>query len=637
VSWNLPLPTAPTDPETPEEPENPPPAPPAPPLPSDQITLGPPSASVSWDGPQVPTTTADAVFGRAKRQFDYDPAPTNLPVGDPENPEDPEDGGPIVIPTLTVLQPSDNIGISPPTATIIWGKRQFENGPDSGDEEPEDPEDGGPSAIPDGPPQNPPDQITLNPPTATISWGKRQFENGPQPTDVPEDPENPDDPGDGGPITITGNPLQTPHDTVTIAPPTATITWGKRQFEYDPEPTDIPENPENPDDPGDSDPITIPGNPPQNPPDIVTIAPPTATITWGKRQFEYDPEPTDMPENTEDPEDGGPIVIPTNQPANPPGSIGMNPPSATISWGKSQEDEDPTITAIPPNQPTPSDQITNAPPTASITWGKRQFEYNPEPTDLPEDPEDPADGGPNVISTNVPQNPPDSIGINPPVATISWGKRDVDLEATNSWGIVWPTFFPKPTIPGYISWNKAPAPVPTAAIAEPLNAEAAYVTCASTNTVTSLHPCPTYSCGGACSLTPGTVTAPAPPPVHNTECPLTATATNVCASCVCHTTLIPSTRPNSTITAPPSPPSSFPTTSCLTITSTIVPPCIPPMCPHPEHIACKKFVPAVREIEKRFVTMTTSVDEVEKCTIPVPTKTLFKGCPTYTCVPKGDC
>ncbi|KAF1958766.1 hypothetical protein CC80DRAFT_19438 [Byssothecium circinans] len=458
ISWDPPLPTPPAD-DKPEDPEDDPPAPP----PTDSITLSPPTASISWDGPQPPITTKK------------------------------------------------------PGWPGHWGKRQFEDDPDW-PEDPEDPGDGGPIIIPPvGPPQNPPDTIIINPPTATITWGKRQVESGPRPTDFPDDPEEPEDPGDGGPIEIPpAQPTQNPPDTVVINPPTATITWGKRQFESGPEPTDFPDDPEEPEEPGDG-PIEIPpAQPTQNPPNTVIINPPTATITWGKRQAD---------------------------------EITFVKPTGTISWGKRQDDDDDDI-------PTPTE-----------------------------------------INNPLPPAPPDDITLGLPSAIVTWGKREE---------------------------------------------EAAQFTCGSTNTETTIHPCPTYSCGGQCSLVPGSTTVV--PPVIDTgtgipACPVTATFSNICASCKCPTTF------SITTTKLPSPPK--PTTSCVTITSTIVPPCVPPTCPHADLVACKIAAPEVkvREIEKTIITTTiltipppptppTPISD--KCT-PVRTKTVFKGCPTFTCVPWGSC
>ena len=88
-------------------------------------------------------------------------------------------------------------------------------------------------------------------------------------------------------------------------------------------------------------------------------------ISWGKRddvpeptpapelpedELPEEPEEPDFPSEPEDPE--GPIEIPPFPMPNPPNSIGIQPPTNTVIWGKRQEDE-----------------ATLAPPQATVIWG----------------------------------------------------------------------------------------------------------------------------------------------------------------------------------------------------------------------------------------------------------------------------
>jgi hypothetical protein len=263
------------------------------------------------------------------------------------------------------------------------------------------------------------------------------------------------------------------------SPPTY-ISWGKRQNEA--EPTDAPDVPEDPEDP--QGPIEIPPAPVPNLPNSIGLEPPTATVIWGKRQEESDPE---------DPQD--PIEITPTPVPNPPNSVGLDPPTETVIWGKRQDDTH-TIGA----------------PTVTVIWGKRQEET--DPTDDPVDPEEPEDPVP---------DPPNTIGIEPPTVTVIWG-RDYPVS---------PPHVPQPTL--------------------------------------------------------------SPPK--------------------------PSTPPG-----------------CAIPTATLIPVCEPPKCPA-RSTPCdlNRRVPRMeklvrREIEKRVVMIETVGPPVTKCTAS-RTKTVVKTCPTYTCVP----
>jgi hypothetical protein len=96
-------------------------------------------------------------------------------------------------------------------------------------------------------------------------------------------------------------------------------------------------------------------------------------------------------------------------------------------------------------------------------------------------------------------------------------------------------------------------------------------------------------------------------------------------------------RPHPTVTSKPVPIPS----SCPTVTKTIVPPCVPPTCPR-GLVGCKVGEGKVLEIEKTIVTITTVAKPTLK---PTPTKSVCTtstvlvniGCPTWTCVPGGQC
>jgi len=451
-------------------------------------------------------------------------------------------------------------------------------------EEPEPTSDDGEPPIETG--TKPSDQITLNPPTATISWGKRDVD--PPPTI-----------GLGFPtysIVWPKFPL-----------PTATVTWGKRQDDEEP----IPPTEALPEDPVPEPTEILPG-PQPDPSDEITLAPPTATVSWGKR--DVDPPPTIG------------LGFPTYT------MIWPKPPKTTahVSWGKRDVDPPPTIglgfptyTMIWPKPPKTS---------AHVSWGKRQEDEVPEPTEIAPGPQ---------------PDPSDAITIAPPVGTVTWGKRDA-------------------------------APEPTAA-PELLDVEAraAQFTCGSYTTVTSIKSCPRIGCRPPCVFTPEDFElapdAPWSPTTTDIRCPIVKTATNKCATCQCPTTfasILPTPiRPITTKFPKPDPPITLPhlpvitksvplpssSSSCAaTVTQTIVSPCPPPpICPH-NAVACTEAKIVKREavVEKRVVQVETTVltptpvilptrlpsksVEPGRCTGQV-TKGVLAPCPTYTCVPWNYC
>ncbi|KAJ4286135.1 hypothetical protein N0V90_013484 [Kalmusia sp. IMI 367209] len=568
ISWDAPQPVTTDDPEEPQSPA---------PTPSDQISLGKPSATISWDGSPVPTD---------------DPEPE-----DPGYPDDPEEPG------LSQPSPTNIISLNPPSFSVSWDGPQ----PPKTTKKPWPPRPtkktstkGYVSATVSwnqaqgNAPSQPTNIISLNPPSysiswdgpkppkttkkpqppkptkktstkghvsATISWGKRQLIpsysiswDGPQP---PQPTKNP---------WPWWPPRPSPSAyTSTNGYVSASVSWGKRQEDEDPEPTEFPGFPEDPDFPEDPEepggPISFPSFPVPTPPNSIGIQPPSVSFSWGKRQ-EDEPEPTDFPE-PEDPEDpADPIGSPVGPQPTPPNSIGIQPPHVSFSWGKREE----AAAATPPpsiglDKPTNSIKWPQPPKSTSkawISWGKRQD-----------------DGDPTEVFPPAPTHS-DQITFVPPTASISWGKRDAEAQAP-TYGLGFPTFsFNFPGLPrssAYISWGKRDDDAPE----------------------------------------------------HHT------------------TFLTHKTRPTATTIYTPTPVSS----SCPTVTKTIVPPCVPPVCPH-DLVSCKvgeaKELEEVKErqIEKTFVTITTVAKPTWK---PTPTsevcsavtKTLYLGCPTYTCVPGTEC
>ncbi|KAF2007369.1 hypothetical protein P154DRAFT_393598, partial [Amniculicola lignicola CBS 123094] len=155
------------------------------------------------------------------------------------------------------------------------------------------------------------------------------------------------------------------------------------------------------------------------PKDSIGLQPPKATIIWGKRDAEADPQD----------------------------SIGLHTPA--ISWGKRQD-----ITEIPvlPG-PTPTDEISMNPPEATVSWGKRDDDADSQDSIGLQFP---------TYSFNWPKPPKSTSKV-----AISWGKREAE-PATNSFGLGKPTRsikWPKPpkttakstSSAGYISWGKREA------------------------------------------------------------------------------------------------------------------------------------------------------------------------------------
>lgn len=191
-------------------------------------------------------------------------------------------------------------------------------------------------------------------------------------------------------------------DTIGLEPPSASIyfpstpdqpptyiSWGKRQDEA--EPTPAPEDP-------DEGPIEIPPFPQPTQPNSIGLQPPQATVIWGKRQDD----------GGEDPEDpSGPIEIPPGPAPTQPNSIGIQPPQATVIWGKRDNNPDDTVGLQPPRvsvwfpKPTPGPK-----PPSYVSWDRRQDE--PVTTEIP--------------PASQPA-PPNEISVGKPTASVGWGKE----------------------------------------------------------------------------------------------------------------------------------------------------------------------------------------------------------------------
>ncbi|KAF2110048.1 hypothetical protein BDV96DRAFT_604131 [Lophiotrema nucula] len=625
------------------EPTDEPGLPPVIPLPSNQISLGPPSYSISWDGQGPEPTTSE------------DPGDVPTPTPTPEDPEDPTDP-----PSYPTPSNSNQISLYPPSASVSW---------DSGSLPTADP--GLPPVIVPSPSNN----IGLQPPKYSISWYRRQYEEDPEPTAVPEpeDPEpEPEDPAPG-PIVLPPLPIFTPKNSIGIQPPHYSIIWGKRQDEEDPAPTEDP------------------APPLQTPPDQITVLPPQASVSWGKRE--------------------------EVEAATATNSIGLQFPTYSLWWPK----------------PSPS-----KPPV--ISWGRRQ-EDEPEPTDfptpadpeepIPEDPEEPFPGD-DVPLPPLPQ-PANSIGVQPPSATIIWGrdaeaapqsiqpptasiiwskekreedKREAEAEADaqgNSWGLVWPTRLPYPPwyppppqetptqSNGWISWGRNAAPEPTAAgiswsypkppkptkpgkstkkttatssstqngwiswgkrseiTAAPVPIDGQYPkpsACALTTTVTRPVPCPLIKCPVACTIVEVALDAeyageltPEPSEHATPNCPVTLIVPGKCPTCACGVTPLPPATPLPTkphyTPLKPTPISKFTTSSvipppksglCPTLTIMSILVCVPPMCPQARETACDLSIPLpIWEVRKREAATIKTVKAVARVDISTCT-----GTPTVT-------
>lgn len=537
ISWDAPQPVATTEPGDPDEPEYPSPTA------SDQISLGQPSATISWDGGSTPTNEPepedpDEPLPSQSNIISLNPPSYSVSWDGPRPPKTTRRPWPRPSHKTSTKKASTNGYVS---ATVSWGKAQDEAQ------------------------HTPSDIISLNPPTYWISW------DGPKPPKTTKRPVPPkpttkastedyvrddvvQDKRQDVSYSITWDGPQPPRTTRKPWPwwppawtstngyVSASVSWGKRQDEADPEPTDFSADPENP--------ISFPGAPAPTPPNSIGVQPPQVSISWGKRQDD-EPEPTDSP-NPEDPEEPeNPISFPGAPAPTPPNSIGFEPPQVSFSWGK--REAAPTAPSYGLAKPTVTSRA------AWISWGKRQ------------------DDGPTEVFPPAP-TPSDQITFIPPTATISWGKRDAEAQSP-TWGLGFPTFswgFP-PQYPSsaYISWGKRD------------------------------------------DDDKGRPT----------------------------TFLTHKTRPSHTVTEKPTPTSS----SCPTVTSTVVPPCVPPTCPH-SLVSCKVGEAqileveeaVVREIEKTILTITTVAVPSGK---PTPTKNecttstvvVNMGCPTWTCVPGGEC
>ncbi|KAJ4358460.1 uncharacterized protein N0V89_003043 [Didymosphaeria variabile] len=420
-----------------------------------------------------------------------------------------------------------------------------------------------PAAVPEA-------QFGIGPPHYSISWDAPL----PVTTDDPEDPEDPEEPE---------YPAPTPSDEISLGQPSATVSWDGPSV-----PTEAPE-PEDPEDPEDPQP---------SPTNIISLHPPSYSISWDG------PKP---PKTTKKPWPPRPTAKTSTK-----GFV-----SASVSWNKRQDSPSYSITwdLRPPKTTStpswwpwwpPAYTSTHGYVSASVSWGKRQEDEDPEPTDFPDFPEDPEETE-NPISFPAPPvfTPPNSIGIQPPQVSFSWGKRE-EAATAPSYGLGKPTASvrvpkpPKTTTKAWISWGKRqegddptevfpPAPTPS-------------------DQITLVKPTPSISWGkrGAEAQLP---TYGLGFPTFSFGLPPVAPSSAYISwgkrdDDKHHTTFVTQTPP--TLTSTEYIPSSVPS-ACPTVTKTIVPPCVPPTCPD-NLVSCKvgaaQAVEA-REIEKTIVTLTT--------------------------------
>ena len=476
VSWDVPQGTTTSVDDEP----TPPPAN----QPSDQISLYPPSASVTWNKRGEASLTSSwgfqftSIIPSASKPSKYTGEVSWYKRQDEADPtSDPGDD----LPPPFTPTPSNDIGIQPPSATISWGKREpaqsnsFGLGKPThsiwwprppktsayiswGKRQEDEPTDDPTDALPPPAQQTPPDEISVLPPSATVIWGR----DAARPTKKPTSTKK---------LTSTKKPSPTPSkpsSSLVPSPPS------------DPDPTDDPQPTDDPD-PTDE----VPPPPQQTPPDQISIQPPSATVIWGRDAARptkkhtstkkksstpspssalsapstpsapSDPEPTDDPQPTDDPTD----EIPPPPQQTPSNEIGLQPPSATVIWGRDAAKPTKKTTKKPASStpaPTQSDSAGLQFPTYSVIWPK-----------------------PSVSSAYVswgkrePAPQSNDIGFQPPTASISWGKRDAaaeptaapvtnedrDAEADPQW-LSWGQ--PRPSPPSWISWGRDASPAPTA-------------------------------------------------------------------------------------------------------------------------------------------------------------------------------
>lgn len=391
-------------------------------------------------------------------------------------------------------------------------------------------------------------------------------------------------------------------------------------------------------------------------PNQIGLEPVHATVIWDKRQEDVEPEEPeddfpedpDFPSEPEEPEE--PVPVPTQ-----PNSIGIQPPTATVIWGKRQEETEPIEEPkIPddefpeePEEPVPAPTQPNTiglePPVATVIWSKRQDDDFPEDPDFPEEPEEPVPA----------PTQPNTIGLEPPVATVIWGKRqDVSLpveqapEPTATGPFEIPPL-PVPTQPNSnevgqptatVIWGRDAAPAPTALARLQDRDAAAQFTCGSTTTAYPIKACPKIPCKPECHYSPEFLEPVDSDPIDTVtgipKCPVTKTLTNVCPICVCPT---PPPAPTKTPTLPT--PACPLTTVTTTVTIKPTPTCAAPTCP-PRATPCdlNRPVPRMEKVVRSIVTVVPIVPTPKptKCGTVTKTLSVAVGCPTYTCVPGCD-
>lgn len=282
-----------------------------------------------------------------------------------------------------------------------------------------------PTTNPNYPPSQPGDQISLGQPSGGVIWET----TAPGTTNAPGNPDYP--------------PPSQPTDQISLGQPSYWISW-------------------------DGSGPSLPAQTPTSMPtysefsSVSSETPSSAVVTQTSTSS---PKPTVTSKTSTTSKKSRkpwPIPTPTPRPIPPKPSdqISQGQPSYTISWGKRQQ-----FDTVGLQLPTASLSFPDPEPPTYVSWGKRQGEDSdpPEPTDtFPTDPEDPEDP---EITAPPEQQPSDQITLQPPSATIIWGKRDPVPQDSFGLGFPWQTvYYPKPNPPSFVSWGKRePVAEPTAA------------------------------------------------------------------------------------------------------------------------------------------------------------------------------
>tara|TARA_R110002003_G_scaffold207_4_gene16022 strand:+ start:15276 stop:16265 length:990 start_codon:yes stop_codon:yes gene_type:complete len=323
------------------------------------------------------------------------------------------------------------------------------------------------------------------------------------------------------------------------------------------------------------------------------VKPPTY-ISWGKRQDEAEPTsepeipddefPEDPePEDPEGPDEFPPFPVPTQ-----PNSIGIQPPQYTVIWGKREAEAQ-------------VDTIGLEFPTGSIVWEK------PAPT-------------------------------NKPPVYVSWGKREAEAQVDTiglefpTGSIIWEKPAPTNKPPVYVSWGKRQDEELPTEILAPTPTNEQTIGSPQATVIWGRDAAPEAEAQNSIGLGWGTYSVYFPKPSS--------------AEVIWGRDAAP--EPTTLLAKPPQPtPTPSKPIGCLKSIVTLSPVCAAPQCAfrlYPCDLS--KRAPVMekrvkeREIEKTIVTIETVAPVgkptpiISKC--PGVTKTVTLSCPTYTCVPYCD-